>query len=96
MFHAVRAVLALEDFDSRKHSGVISHFGQKYVRAGIFKPETTSIILSAFKIRGYSDYEDFYEVTQEQAQNQINKAEDILSMIHEYLESRWQIIEEGK
>ena len=89
MFHAVRAVLALEGFDAKKHSNVISHFGQNYVRTGIFPKDTTLVIWSAFKIRGYSDYEDFYEVTQELAQKQIDNAEEILSLIHEYLESCW-------
>ena len=28
VFHAMRAVNALDDYDSRKHSGVISHFNQ--------------------------------------------------------------------
>ena len=96
MFHAVRSVLALEGFDSKKHSSVISRFGQNYVRTGIFPLDTTSIIWNSFRIRRYSDYEDYYEVTPELAQAQIDKAEEILSMIHEYLESCWQIIEEEK
>ena len=94
MFHAVRAVLALEGFDSKKHSGVISHFGQNYVKTGIFKPETTSIIWSAFMIRGYSDYEDYYEVKPEDAKKQIENAEEIIRMIEPYLESCWQNIKE--
>lgn len=96
MFHAVRSVLSLEGFDAKKHSSVISRFGQNYVRTGIFPSEFTSAIWNAFKIRGYSDYEDYYDVTPELAQAQIDKAEEILSMIHEYLESQWQIIEEEK
>ena len=87
MFHAVRSALALEGFDAKKHSTVISHFGQNYVKTGIFPSGTTSIIWDAFHIRRYSDYEDYYELTPEQAQEQIDKAESILRMIHEYLES---------
>ena len=30
IFHAIRAVNALDGFDSSKHSGVISHFNQEY------------------------------------------------------------------
>ncbi len=32
IFHAVRALLALDRFDSQKHSGIISYFKQNYVR----------------------------------------------------------------
>ena len=37
IFHAIRAVNALDGFDSSKHSGVISHFNQEYVKTGVFK-----------------------------------------------------------
>ena len=31
IFHAMRAVLAIDGFDSKKHSGIISAFQQKYI-----------------------------------------------------------------
>lgn len=39
IFHALRAVTALDGFDSSKHSGIIAHFNQMYVKAGIFDKE---------------------------------------------------------
>ena len=35
VFDAMRAVNALEGFDSNKHSGVIAHFNQFYVKTGV-------------------------------------------------------------
>lgn len=32
IFHAIRAVNALDEYDSSKHSGVIAHFNQMYVK----------------------------------------------------------------
>jgi len=32
MFHAVRSLLALSKFDSRKHSGIISYFNQNFIK----------------------------------------------------------------
>ena len=32
IFHALRAVLALDAFDSKKHSGVISYFLEHYIK----------------------------------------------------------------
>ena len=39
IFRALRAVTALEQFDSSKHSGVIAHINQFYVKKGIFDKE---------------------------------------------------------
>ena len=46
-FDAMRAVNALDGFDSSKHSGVIAHFNQFYVKEGKFKPETSAVIRRA-------------------------------------------------
>ena len=35
IFHAIRAVLALEGRDFAKHSGVINYFRQSYIKTGI-------------------------------------------------------------
>ena len=36
IFHALRAVVALDGFDSSKHSGIIAFFNLHYVKEGIF------------------------------------------------------------
>ncbi len=36
VFYAMLSVTALDDFESSKHSGVISYFNQHYVKTGIF------------------------------------------------------------
>ena len=41
-FDAMRAVNALDGFDSGKHSGVIAHFNQFHVKNGDFKTETSA------------------------------------------------------
>ena len=61
IFHAIRAINALDGFDSSKHSGVISHFNQEYVKTGIFQKEVSKIIRNASELREQADYEDFYE-----------------------------------
>ena len=52
IFHAMRAVLALELFDSKKHSGVISAFRERYIKSGIFDSSMSKIISKAFEVRG--------------------------------------------
>jgi len=34
VFHAMRAVLVLDEFDSKKHSGIIAEFRRKYIKTG--------------------------------------------------------------
>ena len=41
IFHAMRAVNVLDDFDSSKHSGVIAHFNQFHVKEGHFPKEAS-------------------------------------------------------
>lgn len=43
IFHAIRAVNALDGFDSSKHSGVIAHFNQEYVKTGVFEKGASKI-----------------------------------------------------
>ena len=89
IFHAMRAVTVLDNFDSSKHSGIISYFNLHYVKSGIFDKDTSDIINTAFKLRQKSDYQDFYMVSKEQAQTQIEKADLIISRVHPYLIKRW-------
>ena len=50
IFHAMRAVLALEQKDYSKHSGVISEFMKSYLKTGILSRKYGAIIsnLSAY------------------------------------------------
>ena len=43
-FHAVRALLATKEFDSAKHSGVISYFNKEFVKAGIISKASSRAI----------------------------------------------------
>lgn len=88
MFHAVRAVLALEGVDFKKHSAVISYFRQHYIATGIFDKSLSDMIGSAFIVRNQSDYEDFYVISKAQAAEQYENAKQFCSVIAEYLKSQ--------
>lgn len=85
IFHALRAVLALDGFDSSKHSGIISYFNEKYVKTQIFDKAISKAISTAYKLREKSDYQDFYIVSQEEAAIQIDKAEYVIKTIEQFL-----------
>jgi uncharacterized protein (UPF0332 family) len=85
IFHAIRSVNALDEFDSKKHSGVIAHFNQFFIHTGKFEKEVYSIITSAYKIREKSDYDDFYIAAKDDAQEQLENAKKFLGIVEEFL-----------
>lgn len=88
IFHAIRAVNALDGFDSSKHSGVISHFNQEYVKTGLFEKEVSKIIRNASELREQADYEDFYEASQEEAVDVFEQAARFISVVEVYLREK--------
>ena len=91
IFHAMRAITALDEFDSSNHSGVIAYINRQYVKEGIFNKELSKILDSAFRLREKADYDDFYIVSIEDAENQLKKASRVLEMTKPYLEEKWKI-----
>jgi len=85
IFHAMRAVLALERFDSKKHSGIISAFRQRYIKTGKFDACFSDVISNAFDVRNSSDYEDFYVLTKADVDTQISNAADFLDAVKNYI-----------
>ena len=88
IFHAVRALLALEGKDFKKHSGVISAFQRDYIKAGIFDKELSYILRDAFSLRTDSDYEDFYVVPRDAVVEQVANAERFCNEIRQYIEAK--------
>ena len=84
IFHALRAVLALEEKDLKKHSGLIAYFNQQYIKTELFPNDLYKIIYSAFNIRQASDYEDFYIISKEEVKEQIDNAKYIIQLVKEY------------
>jgi uncharacterized protein (UPF0332 family) len=87
MFHSVRALLALDKFDSKKHTGVISFFNQHYIKTGKIETEYSKMFFEAFDIRHESDLCDFYFAAREDAQSQLENAKKFLKRLEEYIET---------
>ena len=89
VFHSLRAITALDGFDSGKHSGIIAYINQNYVKTGVFDRAFSKLLDSAFRLREKADYEDFYMISAEDALRQIGKAESVISTVEQYVETRW-------
>lgn len=85
IFHTMRAVLALDGVDFKKHSGVIQFFQREYIKTGIFDKSYSNIIVSASEIRNASDYDDFFLASKEETKEQIEGAEKFYHAVEYYL-----------
>lgn len=85
IFHALRAILVFNDFDSSKHSGVIAEFRRRYIKEGIFPTEISKMIAQAFTIRNASDYDDMFLASKSDTEEQISNADYVYELISQYI-----------
>lgn len=88
IFHGMRAVNVLDEFDSSKHSGVIAHFNQYHVKTGDFSKEASKIIRTSSEMREHADYEDFFVASRQDAEEQVQKAQTFHEFITNYLQKK--------
>jgi uncharacterized protein (UPF0332 family) len=74
-FYAARALLAIRQTDSSRHSGVISLFQKHFVKTGLISTDRAKALPRSFEKRQKSDYGDFAAVTQEEAERYGRKSE---------------------
>jgi uncharacterized protein (UPF0332 family) len=86
IFTASRALLATRQLDSSKHTGVISLFNQNFVKTGIVPKETSKWLERAKLYREQADYGDFYLVSVQEAEGQIQSAREFIVTIESALE----------
>ena len=87
IFTTIRALLAENEIDFKKHSAVISYFRQHYIKTKIFDVKFSQYVGDAFEIRNNCDYEDFYIASREDAETQYNNAVEFYDAVKNFLES---------
>ena len=90
IFSAVRALLAEEKIDFKKHSAVISYFRKNYIKTKIFDVKFSDYIGDAFDFRNDCDYEDFIFVSRNEAEEQYDHAVEFFEAIKKFLEEAEQ------
>lgn len=89
VFSAMRAVLVLDGFDSKKHSGIIAEFRKNYVKTGLLPKELSTIIDGLTEIRQGSDYDDFYIVSKAEVEEQLENAKFFISAVEKFLKTQY-------
>ena len=85
VFHCMRSVLAIENVDYKSHSALMAHFRKEYIKSGIFNVKLSDILTSLFRVRTDSDYDDFYIISKDEVNIQIENAEYFLEQVKAYL-----------
>ena len=85
IFHAMRAVIALDEEDYKKHSAVIARFSEKYLKTDVLPREFGKLVSNASRIRNRSDYQDFYICSIDDTRALVTGAEKFLESVKNYL-----------
>ena len=88
IFRAIRAVLALERVDFKRHKDVIGYFNHHYVKTEIFPKIISKKIGQASKVREDSDYDDEYIPNAEKTKIQIDTASEVIELVEKYIENK--------
>lgn len=88
VFSAIRAVLALDGFDSKKHSGIIAEFRKNYIKTGLLPKELSPVIDALVEIRQGSDYDDFYVVSKVEVEEQLENAKVFIIEVEKFLRTK--------
>lgn len=85
-FYAVKAVLALEEVDFKRHKDAVAYFNKTYVATDIFTREIGKKLGRLKQERETSDYDDFYIASAADATEQYAAAEFIITEVKQYLD----------
>ncbi len=88
IFYAIRAVLALEQMDFKRHKDVIAYFNKNYINTEVFPKQIGRKISQAQRIREDSDYDDEYVPSYEKTEQQIETAHELIDLVEKYINSK--------
>ena len=89
VFSAMRAVLALDGFDSKKHSGIIAEFRKNYLKTDLLPRELSPMIDGLVEARQGSDYDDFYIISKDEVEEQLENSKKFIAEIEKFLNTKY-------
>ena len=88
IFHSMKAILALEPIDFKRHKDVIAYFNKNYIHTEIFPKNMRRRISDASRIGEDSDYDDEFIFKPEDTLAQIETAEEMIKVTEEYINKK--------
>ena len=90
-FYAIKAVLAMEKVDFKKHKDVVAYFNKMYVATEVFDKAIGRMLAQLQLKREKSDYDDFYIASKEESELQYQNAIHIIEEVKKYLFQKYKI-----
>ncbi len=87
MFYCAQAVLLTKGLSFSSHKGVISAFGEHFVKTGIFPKEMGREFNRAFEKRQIGDYDYTFVISNEDAEYLLRTGKEFVDTIAQWLES---------
>lgn len=85
MFYAVEAALLTKGLSFSSHKGVISAFGENFVKTGIFPRDMGRELNRAFEKRQIGDYEYTFVISQDEAEEMFKNGKEFVNTIARWL-----------
>ena len=86
MFYSTESILLTRDLSFSSHKGVISAFGEHFVKTGIFSRDMGRELNRVFEKRQLGDYEYTFVISKEEAEEILEKSKNFVEKIIQYLE----------
>jgi uncharacterized protein (UPF0332 family) len=88
MFFSAEALLLTENIRTSSHRGLITLFGEHFVKTEIFSEEFGRALRTAFGMRQKGDYATEILVTKEEAENVLKMAKKFVEEAEKYLKEK--------
>ncbi|MDH5186610.1 MAG: HEPN domain-containing protein [candidate division WOR-3 bacterium] len=88
MFLMAEAVLLTKGLSASSHKGVISLFGEHFIKTEVFEKDFGKTLNDAYDERLVGDYEIGFKITKEVAKELLEKAQNFVQKLKNYLIGR--------
>jgi len=88
MLYAAQAMLLTKNLSFSSHKGVISAFGEHFIKTGILPKELGRALNKAFEKRQIGDYEYTFVISKEEAEEILEAGEKFVEMIAQHLKEK--------
>ena len=96
MFFLAEATLLTKDLRATSHKGVISLFGEHFVKPGIFGRELGRMLNDAYDRRLRGDYATGFDIEEGEAQKMLGEAQGFMKQVRKYLEETGALKAQGE
>lgn len=88
MFYSAEAILLSKGLSFSSHKGVLSAFGEHFVKSGMFPKEMSRELYRAFEKRQLGDYEYTFVIDEEEAKEILKAAKSFVKNIGQHLKAK--------